>query len=90
MPGMYIERFNRYMVECEFSSLDIHYIFVVSFNRYMVECEYGCKVIPITCGKSFNRYMVECEYQCNCTVYFVFVVLIDTWWNVNTFDTEEV
>ena len=62
----------------------------MGFNRYMVECEYASFALAVTSVSCFNRYMVECEYQCNCTVYFVFVVLIDTWWNVNTFDTEEV
>ena len=31
----------------------------------------------------FNRYMVECEY-CKFAGYrFTYIVLIDTWWNVN-------
>ena len=34
-------RFNRYMVECEFKYIINYYNFFYSFNRYMVECEYG-------------------------------------------------
>ena len=32
----------------------------------------------------FNRYMVECEYQKNASIYTMTLVLIDTWWNVNS------
>ena len=36
-------------------------------------------------GKScFNRYMVECEYRNSDCGNQIFIVLIDTWWNVNT------
>ena len=54
-------RFNRYMVECEFSkelgSIDrLH-----GFNRYMVECEFIKGLSVIKNYSSFNRYMVECE-----------------------------
>ena len=31
--------FNRYMVECEFESVEKFGDFDTSFNRYMVECE---------------------------------------------------
>ena len=37
---------------------------------------------------SFNRYMVECELHLTDLVYVRIIVLIDTWWNVNS-DTIE-
>ena len=53
------------------------------FNRYMVECE----SIPLTSTgyvrRGFNRYMVECEYYKLTSYWFTYIVLIDTWWNVN-------
>ena len=36
-------------------------------------------------GKRFNRYMVECEFQFLNRIFCHFLVLIDTWWNVNVF-----
>ena len=33
---------------------------------------------------SFNRYMVECEYAYSRNKVVAFMVLIDTWWNVNS------
>ena len=50
------------------------------FNRYMVECELIRILDRCLNLKSFNRYMVECELYDKVTV----IVLIDTWWNVNT------
>ena len=32
----------------------------------------------------FNRYMVECEYHMKLIKGEASLVLIDTWWNVNT------
>ena len=32
---------------------------------------------------SFNRYMVECEYVKYGSRAYRYLVLIDTWWNVN-------
>ena len=53
------------------------------FNRYMVECEYTeVRNAGIEC-QSFNRYMVECELIFIDVVYLFYIVLIDTWWNVN-------
>ena len=34
--------------------------------------------------QSFNRYMVECEFMGHLFCRSYSVVLIDTWWNVNT------
>ena len=31
----------------------------------------------------FNRYMVECEWRFIKRMYPRYIVLIDTWWNVN-------
>ena len=56
------------------------------FNRYMVECEYNklsSEIVGIYC---FNRYMVECEYRNHNCGNPLFIVLIDTWWNVNYFN----
>ena len=42
-PGRQVNgkiRFNRYMVECEFDTLQQEKGWELSFNRYMVECEY--------------------------------------------------
>ena len=33
----------------------------------------------------FNRYMVECEFFFTIKRLSVIKVLIDTWWNVNSF-----
>ena len=46
----------------------------------MVECELIRILDRCLNLKSFNRYMVECELYDKVTV----IVLIDTWWNVNT------
>ena len=32
--------FNRYMVECEFETIEPNMLAIFRFNRYMVECEY--------------------------------------------------
>ena len=53
------------------------------FNRYMVECEFKPEAISDSESPSFNRYMVECEYRHRVNVDSSFIVLIDTWWNVN-------
>ena len=37
----------------------------------------------------FNRYMVECESIVGNPYLAVFLVLIDTWWNVNEEQVEE-
>ena len=39
--------------------------------------------------QSFNRYMVECELDNAFTYRRDTLVLIDTWWNVNVFNTVE-
>ncbi len=52
----------------------------LSFNRYMVECECIKQGFNRHTIIRFNRYMVECELYDKVTV----IVLIDTWWNVNT------
>ena len=36
---------------------------------------------------SFNRYIVECKYKSEVTYPACYVVLIDTQWNVNVFET---
>ena len=33
--------------------------------------------------------MVECEYFNLCIILVCWIVLIDTWWNVNDFETED-
>ena len=38
----------------------------------------------------FNRYMVECESDSAFSVSVSISVLIDTWWNVNAFSTNEI
>ena len=55
-----------------------------SFNRYMVECECVLRTQKTKKRLSFNRYMVECELAF--LIFFICfpIVLIDTWWNVNT------
>ena len=55
-------RFNRYMVECEFLWSCRHNQRIPGFNRYMVECEYLFADVDKSINLSFNRYMVECEY----------------------------
>ena len=54
------------------------------FNRYMVECEYINIFHAVLAKSSFNRYMVECEYSLSKISFALSLVLIDTWWNVNT------
>ena len=78
-----MSRFNRYMVECEFSSV-VNCIFCLnSFNRYMVECELRCIHI------SPNVYYVLIDTWWNVNTVYIqdmyrdYRVLIDTWWNVN-------
>ena len=56
-----INRFNRYMVECEFKPEAISDSGSPSFNRYMVECEFYSLLKAFEPPQSFNRYMVECE-----------------------------
>ena len=52
----------------------------------MVECELYTHCEPHFEELSFNRYMVECEYKSGKTTHIAFLVLIDTWWNVNRED----
>ena len=33
--------------------------------------------------QNFNRYMVECEFRRFNHIRRIYIVLIDTWWNVN-------
>ena len=54
------------------------------FNRYMVECESSLTETTLKSEASFNRYMVECEYITTTVDSLSLLVLIDTWWNVNT------
>ena len=56
-----------------------------SFNRYMVECELFTRCRKVIQYLGFNRYMVECEFGIYCLDLRIRYVLIDTWWNVNTF-----
>ena len=58
---------------------------VSGFNRYMVECECFLYLQFNCCDHAFNRYMVECEYDKFASNWFAYIVLIDTWWNVNVF-----
>ena len=55
----------------------------VSFNRYMVECESSTAMLTEFVDFCFNRYMVECESLNIFSSFPKFLVLIDTWWNVN-------
>ena len=59
-PG--IIRFNRYMVECEFSLFK----YLCLDFRVLIDTWWNVNVSsikkPLGNG-SFNRYMVECEYQ---------------------------
>ena len=54
------DRFNRYMVECEFADVMGNGDYI-SFNRYMVECEFLISTLSKFSVNSINRYMVECE-----------------------------
>ena len=54
------------------------------FNRYMVECKLPCMSFFISSQSCFNRYMVECKSVCQSSNAKRCIVLIDTWWNVNT------
>ena len=49
----------------------------------MVECELGQAPYGVFNALSFNRYMVECECYSLPLMALTFLVLIDTWWNVN-------
>ena len=50
----------------------------------MVECElYLIYLHTTSTNFSFNRYMVECECYSLPLMALTFLVLIDTWWNVN-------
>ena len=49
----------------------------------MVECESWTPPLLLSNTNSFNRYMVECEFMNNDGVRIDWLVLIDTWWNVN-------
>ena len=52
----------------------------------MVECESFTPRAMNNCVLRFNRYMVECEYRNSDCGNQVFIVLIDTWWNVNFYN----
>ena len=41
-------------------------------------------VLIDTCPQCFNRYMVECEFGKAAEFTEKYLVLIDTWWNVNS------
>ena len=58
---------------------------LLGFNRYMVECELIHILFYLQILPRFNRYMVECECRYEISALFSFRVLIDTWWNVNSF-----
>ena len=77
-PAAAESRFNRYMVECEYSSYERGSNENNSFNRYMVECELNSDRCRLYISYSFNRYMVECEFWSMTTDKAVIVVLIDT------------
>ena len=50
----------------------------------MVECELNSGTDTTTKSYSFNRYMVECEFVTHAVSSIrLYIVLIDTWWNVN-------
>ena len=72
------------MVECELTYHKSIFADSKSFNRYMVECEFFIIKTVIHFFTSFNRYMVECELNAYQGYTLQAVVLIDTWWNVNT------
>ena len=52
----------------------------------MVECKFCCNVIKISAGWRFNKYMVECKSILLLSHFDSITVLIDTWWNVNSFN----
>ena len=54
----------------------------------MVECELCLYQWELLYPQSFNRYMVECEYQFLLKSKHHYLVLIDTWWNVNHYEHE--
>ena len=61
LPQILSNRFNRYMVECEYCITIIYKHTFNSFNRYMVECESENVQSGSVTDSCFNRYMVECE-----------------------------
>ena len=76
------DRFNRYMVECEYDPLDGYKgqdCFLID-TWWNVNVRNNYLIVHITC---FNRYMVECESFCGSFSIKFGDVLIDTWWNVN-------
>ena len=77
------DRFNRYMVECEFRFKRLRVRIRHRFNRYMVECEFYFDCIshfyqPVLIDTWWNVNMVTASFLKCCQK-----VLIDTWWNVN-------
>ena len=48
---MFWQRFNRYMVECEFATRNSRVASADGFNRYMVECEFGFGGIPVKASR---------------------------------------
>ena len=80
-PGF--NRFNRYMVECKYISLNSVHIIRLCFNRYMVECKFYL-INDFLCKRCV---LIDTWWNVNlcvlCVVMIFIQVLIDTWWNVN-------
>ena len=72
------------MVECECPLRCPRSSVPFRFNRYMVECELIWESVSAFNWTGFNRYMVECESFKSWQMMCLAVVLIDTWWNVNS------
>ena len=79
----YVDRFNRYMVECEYNYAYSTSKGLYCFNRYMVECEFimTTRLILKTTVLIDTWWNVNCTY--NQRPLRTYPVLIDTWWNVN-------
>ena len=56
-----VERFNRYMVECEYASFAFSNASFARFNRYMVECEY----FYFTCRYCFTTVLIDTWWNVN-------------------------
>ena len=60
---MFWQRFNRYMVECEFATRNSRVASADGFNRYMVECEFGFGGIPVKA----SRVLIDTWWNVNVT-----------------------
>ena len=69
------------------SSTSVGLSAITGLNRNILECKFCPPVLLVIYNSCLNRNILECKSEILSAAAFLSVVLIETYWNVNTADT---